>query len=787
MPAEPVAEMDHTMPVQSCYSNEEPEESNIFVLFVVLPNEEVRTLRDLPSGITILYLKAKLELIAGIPAQIYTLIYPDGEVLEDSRRLIMQENIRDGYLLRMQLYENWESLYVAVTKNNIEHVFHSGGVHLRGNIIISQDETEKYYGVVTERGAVALYMASFLGLYRMVNMLLTVGVSCESVTHFGRTPFHAAVARDNENIIDLLLRSDSRVASVADWEGKTPMNIAREFSAIICTKKLRLMQINLRGMHSGGPFFHTRTKVSVEIPRVENSSAYTKFLKKQPQRPVTVADARLGSVLSQSSSVSLRKVPKDIPMQKSRKHISASAPLKEASTTNLAQSYKMAALSGKRVVTWQDIPNNNQHWHVVEFHPKRSSGGNTKSSTRTVTVLQQKKVLKFKNDPDIIYKYEPEQSIEDVDDNDDIPQSGLADTNQQNTDTSHSLKTPSQSNRLSKSMRILGAKYRKESHDNRRTMYRRINMVANQNRSDDSSSPKVHSDAFNQWLVRKRLGAERADDSNDSNQSESESDSEKNFPKRFRWKRKGEEKPSGIRPPGGRPVPNLIQTGSTAIGDSSGPPANTHIRAYKVWFEKNKRQYGYANSRRKTLSDFMSEKKKLEQKRQKLLLSAQTYEEWMDHTSEKQLLIDQILKANLEELKRIEEENFKARNVFSFEDWKEKLQIRELDEHRRQQVIQKAQEEIETQKKLGQSSSAVPFRVWLSKKKEAGYFSNFKDTDKEGRKVDNAAKRAEMEAAYEKWLTRKHTEEMKAIENQIKKEYMMPDALNETRMTSAVN
>jgi hypothetical protein len=72
------------------------------------------------------------ELCAGLPSQIYSLQYPDGENLEDHNKLVMQENIKDGYVLRVHIYEHWETLYTAITKNNIESVYHNGGVHLKG-------------------------------------------------------------------------------------------------------------------------------------------------------------------------------------------------------------------------------------------------------------------------------------------------------------------------------------------------------------------------------------------------------------------------------------------------------------------------------------------------------------------------------------------------------------------------------------------------------------------------------------------------------------------------------
>ena len=76
---------------------------------------------------------------------------------------------------RIQLLENWESLYMSVIKNNIENLYHGGGVHLKGNIKLQSGDADRIASVVRERGSVALFLAAFLGLQRMVNMLLSVG------------------------------------------------------------------------------------------------------------------------------------------------------------------------------------------------------------------------------------------------------------------------------------------------------------------------------------------------------------------------------------------------------------------------------------------------------------------------------------------------------------------------------------------------------------------------------------------------------------------------------------
>lgn len=145
-------------------------------LFVVLPTEEVCTLRQLSFGVSVSEVKSRLELVAGLPAHVYKLVYPDNEIILDDSTLLTQGNIRDGFVLRVHLSDNWESLYQSIVKNNIEHVYHSEGVHVRDHLIMaSQNATDKMDGVVRDRSSVALFMSSFHGSIKMTEMLLSVG------------------------------------------------------------------------------------------------------------------------------------------------------------------------------------------------------------------------------------------------------------------------------------------------------------------------------------------------------------------------------------------------------------------------------------------------------------------------------------------------------------------------------------------------------------------------------------------------------------------------------------
>lgn len=154
-----------------------------FTLFVVLPTEEVCTLRRLPSGIYVNEVKGKLEVAAGLPSYIYRLTYPDGECLSDKERLLIQENVRDGYLLRVQIMESWEELYQAVIQNNTEYVYHSGGVHMKGSVVVGQTD-EKIEQMVQERSTAALFVASFTGLMKMCNLLTSIGTVFTTLSSF---------------------------------------------------------------------------------------------------------------------------------------------------------------------------------------------------------------------------------------------------------------------------------------------------------------------------------------------------------------------------------------------------------------------------------------------------------------------------------------------------------------------------------------------------------------------------------------------------------------------------
>ncbi len=82
-----------------------------FTLFVILPTDDVCSLRNLASGVTVRELRCRLELMAGIPAQIYRLVGSDDFALHEEHQLVLERNVWDGFIIRLQLHESWIKLY----------------------------------------------------------------------------------------------------------------------------------------------------------------------------------------------------------------------------------------------------------------------------------------------------------------------------------------------------------------------------------------------------------------------------------------------------------------------------------------------------------------------------------------------------------------------------------------------------------------------------------------------------------------------------------------------------
>ncbi|KAH3784634.1 serine/threonine-protein kinase dst2-like [Dreissena polymorpha] len=650
-----------------------------FTVFVVLPSEEVRTLRDLPSGITLLEIKDKLELEAGLPSQIYSVTYPDGEELLPDQKLVVKENILHGYVLKLRILETWVSLYKAVYHNQIEQVYHSGGVHLKGNIVISPDEAGRYEGVVRERGAVALYMAAYMGMQRMVSMLLSVGVDPNSTTIFGRTPLHAAVAKDMVVIMDHLVDKGA-VIHRPDCHGDSPLKIAQKMNAVLCFRRIRLMQLNLRGNSCvAGKKGQNRAKSYTKESFWAHSSTST---------AVNKSDVSKHAIRKQlSKSAPSLEVRKSNP--RSARDVRTNSSLSNATTGKIKRGYN---------VKWSDTAFQHPHTRVTEAKV------DDVVKVQPVTLALPKTIVKFST----VQNSAKDEKAEKV--TKETPLKASDSGKEESKDITRAMKfTKERLNYFSKM-----SKPEREY----------VPMAEREKRKKPTlESSKEVTEAFKKWLERKEEEEEIAHESEDEeqvqdfNESDSEADRFYDFNKKVRKMNRNNSAKSLT--PGNRPIMTIMQFASTTEGDGTNPPPEYHMRAYSEWRTK-RRGFMEHLPRMRTSKDLELEKRRLEEKRQKLLMNAISYEEWMDHTEERKFLIRQILKADLDEIRKLEEAKHHDRQkMYSYDLWKEKLKSREQEDRKRKEFQKMYDKERLRERDEQRSAKAVSFDVWLRKSRNS--------------------------------------------------------------------
>ena len=292
-------------------------------------------------------------------------------------------------------------------------------------------------------------------------------------------------------------------------------------------------------------------------------------------------------------------------------------------------------------------------------------------------------------------------------------------------------------------------------------MRRKIKIAADNGRVEEQ---KQNSEAFEKWLAKKREEAERSEDE-ENEISEDETDDEEDrlreFNKRVRKMNRIERR---TLTPGNRPIADVIDVGRSPLDEVIVPSPRENVSAHKE-YQMRKRMGQKGAPRGQAAGELMTEKRHLEERRQRLLLSAITYDEWLDHSEERKQLINRILQANLEEMKKIEEEKFNYRiRHFKYEDWKEKVEKRDAEETKRRALLKKWEEE-EKASRFYVSSIAQTFDEWLKSKK----------TETQKVKVDTSLKKninkptrkpEEIDSAYDNWLVRKHKEELDRINSQ---------------------
>ncbi|XP_035678340.1 uncharacterized protein LOC118417073 [Branchiostoma floridae] len=219
--------------------------SELYSVFVRLPNEDVAGFRNLPPGISVYDLKARIEIVTGIPSQIYTLHYTNDVDLEDENELRIGMSIMNGATLRMQLFTSWNGLFYSTWNGNIDDTYYSGGVQLISEANFSEGEAVAMHNIVAKRAFVSLFLACHRGHYVLCKVLLSIGADPVGRTPSGRTPLHAAAAQGHLDVLNALLDQGVDVGA-RDMYGKTPLELSGQFGRRECERRLWLHQWNLR-------------------------------------------------------------------------------------------------------------------------------------------------------------------------------------------------------------------------------------------------------------------------------------------------------------------------------------------------------------------------------------------------------------------------------------------------------------------------------------------------------------------------------------------------------------
>lgn len=742
-----------------------------FTLFVVLPTEEVCTLRSLPSGIYVNEVKGKLEVAAGLPSYIYRLTYPDGECLSDKERLLIQENVRDGYLLRVQIMESWEELYQAVVQNNTEYVYHSGGVHMKGSVVVGQND-EKVEQMVQERSTAALFLASFTGLMKMCNLLTSIGVNVNGRTHFGRTALHAAVCKDRIHIVNMLLDAGATV-HIKDVYSKSPVDLAKTLHSFQCEKRLRLMQLNLRGQKDTTPFINQRVYSTSHLHDPNKCDPKKNF------KPKATSAGGNSRSINVTTPTYRQEVPQKLLSARTDKNnntiksnvdsfwvISQTSPISKELDSALEKKYRNFLENNDKLIQSKQHSSYSGKSRIIKFKKDSSEIVVEKPSVEEHKLEVIKNVDNMGNNSiSTQVNFGEKSNRHNKDDSPSVSQ------REQEEDYSPSRKSSLKSKgssspknvRFSAKARSVKSLMKPETMESFKEFKRKISLAANRSDSARSSSSRNSGISHEGWL-RKKQAQERRTKSESSDSSESDDGEDSDAFKE--WVQKKKEAHYGPPRQITRPIHGLIQLGSTDIGDGRNPDPCHNIKSYNNYISRRQKPKKIPNVERlRTLQEFMAQKKKLEEKRQQLLMTAITYEEWMDYHDEKKYLIQKILRADFEQLQIIEKEEFvkRAPHQISYDDWVEKAKKRKEEELIRQEKQRKFLEEEDRYKKVnGKSSAAIPHSEWLRLKRTAPPQTRYPVSPRPDSLCGSSQTRREAEEAYVKWSSSRRDEDPKS-------------------------
>ena len=126
----------------------------------------------------------------------------------------------------------------------------------------------------------------------LILLLFISDIDVNQSTPFGRTPLHAAAARDHLGVLDLLLKYGASIRRT-DCYGFSAVDVAKEMSSDQCAKRFRVLLLNLRG----GVGQNTSRDIRSGTSLSDKKSASRFDLPHMPSRSNTVGEIQTHSTI----------------------------------------------------------------------------------------------------------------------------------------------------------------------------------------------------------------------------------------------------------------------------------------------------------------------------------------------------------------------------------------------------------------------------------------------------------------------------------------------------------
>ena len=214
-----------------------------FQIFIALPTDDVCTVKGLSRHMFVYELKSRVELKAGIPGDIFNLLFMNAQLLD--QETLKTYNLKHGCIVRVKIEQNWIGLFEACWRGDIYDVFENGVQFL---------DEEKFQGynislwnkLVIQRATYALFIACHRGYLGLILELVNrAAIDINGKTIFGRSALHVAAYQGFVGCVSLLL-SEGAICNQIDIQGKTPIAVASENGHVYCERRLWLYQLNLQ-------------------------------------------------------------------------------------------------------------------------------------------------------------------------------------------------------------------------------------------------------------------------------------------------------------------------------------------------------------------------------------------------------------------------------------------------------------------------------------------------------------------------------------------------------------